>query len=253
MDVTKRLANKKVLVIGGAYATGLGYAAMSRCVQEGAEVASIDIAASTANQDGPKLKIVKEVQADMSDETQAERAISEAAKALGGIDAIINTVGLQRSGAVDEISLDDWDDVLRVNVRSVFLAARYGLPYLRESKGCIVNTSSAAAFAGVPALSAYTASKGAVIAFSRSLAMELAPAGIRVNVVNPGFVATPFNSPIVGRMGGDEVAEEFVKSTVPMGRPALPSEIAGVYAFLVSEDASFMTGQLVTADGGTIS
>ena len=175
-----------------------------------------------------------------------------AAEHLGGIDVIINNAGIQRSAPVTELAEADWDLHMAVNAKSCFLAAKYGVPHLRASGSApaIVNMASVGGFKAPAGLTAYSASKGAIIAFTRTLASELGPEGIRVNCVAPGWVDTPFNDPIVSHMGGRAAQDAAVRAGVPLQRQGRPDEIAEALLFLASEASSFVTGTALVIDGG---
>jgi len=138
-----------------------------------------------------------------------------------------------------------------VNVRSCFLTSKYAVPHLKASGGgSIVTTSSLAGVKGFAGMTAYCASKGAVIAFTRALAVELASDNIRANTLCPGWVDTPFNDPVISFQGGPNAHAEIVAASVPLGREAAPPEMASWLVFLVSDEASYMTGQAINVDGG---
>jgi dihydroanticapsin dehydrogenase len=140
---------------------------------------------------------------------------------------------------------------MEVNPRSCFLGAKYGLPFLvQRGGGVIVNVASLAGLKGGPGMTAYSASKGAIIAFTKALAAELAPANIRVNAMCPGWIDTPFNQPAIDFMGGREVQDRVVEQIVPLGRQGVPEEIATGMLFLASDASSYMTGQALVIDGG---
>jgi dihydroanticapsin dehydrogenase len=170
---------------------------------------------------------------------------------MGGIDVIVNNAGVQRSGRVTEFSEADWDLLMDVNPRSFFFGAKYGVPYLvQHVGGVIVNVASLAGLKGGPGMTAYSASKGAIIAFTKALAAEVAPANIRVNAMCPGWIDTPFNQPAIDFMGGRDVQDRVVEQIVPLGRQGAPEEIATGMLFLASDASSYMTGQALVIDGG---
>jgi dihydroanticapsin dehydrogenase len=188
---------------------------------------------------------------DVLDEAAVMRMVAEATQALGGLDILVNLAAVLRISQVIDMSTTDWDLTFDVNVRGQFLVVRHAIPALAESgHGSIINVSSAAGFKAGAGNAAYSASKGAIIAFSRTLAMELAPRGIRVNALCPGFVDTPFNDPAYNFIGGRHEAEQFVLRAIPLQRMAQPEEIAPYAVFLASDESAFVTGQAVLIDGG---
>jgi len=234
-------AGKRIVLTGGG--SGIGRAAAQLLRDQGAKVMTVDLKDPG---DDPLF-----TQADVADGPSVAAVIGKAVAELGGLDGVINVAGIQRSGAVDVLEEKDWDDQLRINVRSCFLTSKYAVPHLRAAGGgSIVTTSSLAGLKGFAGMTAYGASKGAVIAFTRTLAVELAADNIRANCLCPGWVDTPFNNPVITFEGGKNAHEENVRSTVPLSREAQPIEMANWLAFLVSDEASYMTGQAIAVDGG---
>jgi len=244
----------KLTVITGA-ATGIGRATSLLFAREGAAVAIGDI-----NEEGGR-QTVADIEAaggrasfvgcNVTEAADVEALMCAAAEAMGGIDIIVNNAGAQRSGRVTEFAVEEWDLLMRVNPRSCFLGVKYGVPYLRQrGGGVIVNVASLAGVKGGPGMTAYSASKGAIVAFTKALAPELAPEGIRVNAMCPGWIDTPFNQPAIDFMGGREAQDQVVQQIVPMGRQGTPEEIAAGMLFLASDASSYMTGQALIIDGG---
>jgi NAD(P)-dependent dehydrogenase (short-subunit alcohol dehydrogenase family) len=244
----------KVAIITGA-ATGIGRATALLFAREGASVVVADINADDAQRTVADIEDeggdARFVRTDVSEAEDMQALMERAAEEMGGIDAIVNNAGAQRSGAVTEFEESEWDLLMRVNPRSCFLGAKYSVPYLRErGGGSIVNVSSLAGLKGGPGMTAYSASKGAIIAFTRALAEELAPDNIRANSVCPGWIDTPFNEPAIEFMGGRAQQEDMVQQTVPLKRQGTPEEIAPGILYLASNASSYVTGQELVIDGG---
>ena len=246
--MANRLSGKRIVITGAA--NNIGKEAAMQFVREGASVAIGDIdeklGQATADELGAHFFKV-----DVTVEASVKDFIEAAVKKLGGLDVLVQNAGLQRSGSVTEFSAKDWDALFAVNTRAHFFGAKYAIPHLRKSgKGSIINTSSLAGQRGGPGLTAYSASKGAVIAFGTALAMELAPDNIRVNTVCPGWVDTAFNQPAIDFMGGRSTQDDVVKRVVPLQRQAQSSEIAPLFVYLASDESSYVTAQAMTIDGG---
>ncbi len=244
----------KVAIITGA-ATGIGRATALLFAKEGASVVVADINEDDAQRTVADIEdkggSARFVQTDVSEAEDVQALMERSAEEMDGIDVIVNNAGAQRSGAVTEFQESEWDLLMRVNPRSCFLGAKYGVPYLRErGGGSIVNVSSLAGLKGGPGMTAYSASKGAIIAFTRALAEELAPDNIRANSVCPGWIDTPFNEPAIEFMGGRAQQEEMVQQTVPLKRQGTPEEIAPGILYLASDASSYVTGQELVVDGG---
>ncbi|MFM2279717.1 MAG: hypothetical protein RLZZ444_1948 [Pseudomonadota bacterium] len=245
-----RLKDKRIIVIGAA--TGIGKAVAAAAVAEGARVIIADRAEAqgraTALEIGPCCGFIA---CDVSDEASVSALFAQAQAELGGLDGLVNNAGLQKAGPMVSMSVSDWDSLMAVNARGVFLATRAAVPLLKAAGGgSIVNTASLAAKRGGPGVSAYAASKGAVMAFTTACALELASDNIRVNSICPGFIDTPFNNPAIEFLGGREAQAALVKAWVPLGRQATPEEIAPLYTFLLSDESSYVTAQAYSVDGG---
>jgi len=238
----------RVAVVTGATAN-IGAATARRLAAEGARPLLVDVnpavQETAASIDGSTAVV-----ADVSSGSGVADVASEAGR-LGGAGILVNNAAVHRVGPVDTFSQEDWDETFAVNVRGAFLTVQALLEQLRASKpAAIVNTSSQVGLHGAPGATAYSASKGALIAFTKALALELAPDGIRVNAVCPGWVDTPFNDPAIAMLGGREAHARLVHDSVPLGRQARPEEIAAATLYLVSDESSYMTGQALPVDGG---
>jgi NAD(P)-dependent dehydrogenase (short-subunit alcohol dehydrogenase family) len=246
----------KVAIVTGA-ATNIGRETALLFAREGARVIVADLneedAQSTVADIGDANGEARFVRTDVSEAEDMRTLMEVAAEKMGGIDIIVNNAGAQRSGAITDFDESEWDLLMRVNPRSCFLGAKYGVPYLRErGGGSIVNVSSLAGLKGGPGMTAYSASKGAIIAFTRALAAELAPDNIRANCVCPGWVDTPFNEPAIEFMGGRENQETMVQQAVPLQRQGRPEDIAPGILYLASDASSYITGQELVIDGGVL-
>ncbi len=250
---TGRMRGRRVVLTGAA--ANIGAATAALLAEEGAELVIGDIdprAEKTADRIVAAGGRALFVRTDVASAPDMQRLFDAASEFLGGVDVIINNAGIQRSSPITEMPDEDWDRHMAVNARSCFLAAKYGVPHLRAggTAPAIVNMASVGGFKAPAGLSAYSASKGAIIAFTRTLASELGPEGIRVNCVAPGWVDTPFNDPIVSHMGGRAAQDDAVKAGVPLQRQGRSEEIAEAFVYLASEASSFVTGHALIIDGG---
>lgn len=249
-----RFAGKRVLLTGCV--ANIGLATAELFAREGASLFLIDIdprVAETAERARSLgAPVAGYAVADVGDPQAVEQAVASAVAELGGLDVILNNAGIQRSGVVEEFSFEDWNATMRINAGSCFLFAKYSVPHLKAAGGgAIVNTASiAGTHGGPPSLSGYSASKGAIVAFTKVLAKEVGPAGIRANAIAPGWVDTAFNDPVIEFMGGQAAVEADVAGNVPLRRQGSPGEIASAIAFLASDDSSYMTGQALIVNGG---
>jgi NAD(P)-dependent dehydrogenase (short-subunit alcohol dehydrogenase family) len=248
--MTGRLTGKRIIITGAI--SNIGKEALRAFVAEGAKVVLADInaqaGAEVAAEFGPAVKFIA---VDVTREDSVAGLVKSSVEWLGGLDVLCQNAGLQHSGPIVDFDAARWDALFAVNSRAHFFGAKHAIPHLRQSgRGSIINTSSLAGKRGGPGLVAYSASKGAVIAFTTALALELAPDNIRVNAICPGWVDTPFNNPAIDFMGGREAQHAKVKANVPLGRQASSEEIAPLFVYLASDESSYMTAQAVEIDGG---
>ena len=241
-----RLAGKRALVTGGS--RGIGAAIACRLAAEGADVAltyerSADKAAAVVTEIEALGRKGFAIAADSADPAAVTRAVDDAARALGGLDILVNNAGIYRGGPVAEWSLADIDATLAVNVRAVVLASQAAAAHLGEG-GRIISTGSCLADRVVePKVTLYAMSKAALIGFTKGLARDLGPRGITVNIVHPGSTDTDMNP-----AGGPGADAQRARMAIP--RYGQPEDIAGLVAYLASEEARFITGAGFAIDGG---
>lgn len=241
------LAGKNAIVTGGA--SGIGLAVAWRLAASGAAVALWDLSEGALHQAAKELGRAAQVRAfrvDVSDQRQVESAFEATVQALGRVQALVNSAGITGPNATTwEYPVDAWHRVLQVNLDGTFLCCRALVPHMLESGyGRIVNIASIAGKEGNPNAPAYSASKGGVIALTKSLGKELARKGVLVNCVTPGAVRTP----IFEQMSAEHI--EYMLSKIPMGRFGTVDEIAALVAWLCTEECSFSTGAVFDLSGG---
>lgn len=253
--MTGKLAGKVALVTGAG--SGIGRASAQLFASEGAAVAVVDLREDAAQETAGKISAdggrAVAIGADVTDADAIAAAVTRTAGELGRLDVVYNNAGIGSTGSVADAAEDDWDRCVAINAKGTFLTSRASVPHLEASGGgAIVNQGSVAALVGVANFAAYCAAKGAVVALTRSMAIDLAPRGIRVNVICPGTVFTPLMEPMLTARGGGDMAKGLAMTVAkyPIGRLGTPEEIARLALFLASDDAAFITGSTFTADGG---
>jgi NAD(P)-dependent dehydrogenase (short-subunit alcohol dehydrogenase family) len=237
------LNGKHVLVTGGA--SGIGQAVAARFLEEGCAVCVLDHSAAACRRVEAELPGLAGIfEADVAEAAQVEAALAGAIGRMGAVDVVINNAGISIRHDFLDITLEEWERVLAVNLRGVFLVAQAAARHMVErGSGVILNTASTAGNVGYPHYADYSASKGGVIALTLAMALELAPV-VRVNAVSPGYVLTPMQ-----RAEYSQEMLDAVNRKIPLGRHAKPEEIAALFAFLASDDAAFATGQVYVMDG----
>ncbi len=243
----------KVAFVTGA-TSGIGQACAIAFANEGANVVCVGRKTEALKDVEQKIRELSAqpltIQADLSSEEEAQRAVEESVRVFGGIDILVNAAGHISNGTIENTSLEAWDDMMNVNVRAPFQLIQKALPSLIERRGNIVNVSSVTGLRAFPGLLAYCVSKAALDQLTRCASLELAAKGVRVNAVNPGVVVTQIHKR--GGMSEEAYAVflEHSKQTHPLGRIGRPEEIAALVLFLASDQASWITGATYSIDGG---
>ncbi len=244
----------RIAIVTGA-GSGIGEASAIRLAEEGAKVICADInlesATKTAQQITAAGFIAEGYAIDIADSQACTALVSHAVSKYGAIDILVNNAGVNLPGVFHEVTNETIDRTLNVNVKGAMYLTRAALPYmLKNSRGSIVNMSSVNGLVSEPYLSVYSASKGAIVMFTRGIALDYAKTGIRCNAICPGWVDTPINHAHAKMLGGLDHVYKTIDSFQPIGRPGTSREIANVVLFLASDESSFMTGSIVSADGG---
>lgn len=237
----------RVALVTGA-GSGIGEATARRLAAEGAVVVVNDVDVERARAVAGAIQKaggqVQAVGANVTRRDEVERMVAGAVSEFGHVDVLINNAGINRDAMSHKMTEEQWDQVLAVNLKGTFLCAQAVLPRMRERGwGRVVNTSSVGALGNIGQAN-YSASKAGVIGLTRTLALEYAKYGVTVNCLAPGAVMTPMLA------GVPDAIKEKITAQIPMGRIAGPAEIAGVHAFLASDDAGYITGQVIFVDGG---
>ena len=247
-----RLKDKVAIITGSSKGIGQGCARVF--AREGAAVVIVSRTAESG------LAMVKEIQdkggraiyiqTDVSRSEQVQNMINRTIEAFGRLDILINNAGYHISKNIEETSEEEWDFIINTNLKSVFLCSKYALPHLRKTKSCIINISSMVGLVGQSNAGAYSATKGGIIAMTKGMALDFARDGIRVNCICPGWIRTPLVDDWFSQQPDEQKARDYINSVHPLGRIGTSEECGRIALFLATEDASFMTGSIVTVDGG---
>jgi meso-butanediol dehydrogenase / (S,S)-butanediol dehydrogenase / diacetyl reductase len=244
--VTQKLDSKVAVITGGA--SGIGAATARRFVAEGARVVLVDLDRDRGEELATELgaDVASFVAADVAVYDEVAAAVAHAVERHGRLDVMFNNAGIGSFGTSRDLPVERWERVVAVDLNGVFYGCRAALAHLPRPGGCIINTASTSGLGADYGLTAYNAAKGGVINYTRALANDHGPEGIRANAVCPGLTDTPIIRPLE-RM--PELRQAWLHA-IPMGRPATADEIAAVVTFLASDDASYVNGAIIPVDGG---
>lgn len=241
-ELVRRFENKVALVTGGR--SGIGQAIARRLRDEGATVIT-----AQRGED----KEFDWISADFFDPETPERIIEEVIARTGQLDVLINNAGMMQEAAIEDMSLEDWQRNLTLNLTAPFLMIRAALPYLRKTKGSIVNTGSVEGLVSNPLHAAYGATKAGLHGLTRAVAVDHGHEGIRCNAVAPGWIDTDLNLDLIANMPDPDAFQHNIGRIHPIGRTGSPEEVAALVAFLAAEESGFITGQIYPVDGGRMS
>ncbi len=245
-----RLKDKIAIITGGG--SGIGEATARRFVEEGATVVVADKNIESAERVAASLgQSARGIGCDVSKSGDVKALIEDTAKRHGRLDILFNNAGYGIKGSVVETGEDDWDALMSVNVKGVFLGCKFAIPIMAaQGSGAIVNTASTTSRVGIMDRVAYVTSKGAVAAMTRAMALDHAHQNIRINAVAPGTIESPYYTEILKKAPDPEALRQSLAARQPMNRMGTPLEIANAVVYLASDEASFCTGSVLFADGG---
>jgi NAD(P)-dependent dehydrogenase (short-subunit alcohol dehydrogenase family) len=247
--------SRVALVTGGAYGIGRGIVQEFSLKGDAVVIADRDLERGVALESsiatgGGQVLFVR---TDIRVESEIQVLMARVSEVFGRIDVLCNNAGIERYRRAEEYTIEDWNSISETNLRGTFLCTKYAYPFLKTTRGCIVNISSVQAFASEPQISAYAASKAGLLGLTRGMALDFACDGVRVNVVCPGAIRSGMMEPFIKDQPDPEEAVKAIGQTIPLGRVGQPEDIAHAVYFLASPVASYITGAVLVVDGGLLS
>ena len=247
-----RLTGKTAIVTGGA--SGFGAGIVRKFVAEGARVMiadlNTDLAQETAEQVGGNVGVIH---CNVADDASVRAMVEAVQTAFGRIDILINNAGIMQEAYAEDMTLDDWMRTINVNLTAPFLLIKSALSHLRKTKGAIVNTGSIEGLGSNPMHAAYGASKAGLHGLTKAIAVDHGKDGIRCNAVAPGWIDTDLNEDYIDNMPDPDAFRRDITKIHPVGSTGKPQDVAALIAFLASDDAAFITGEIYRVDGGRMS
>jgi len=247
-----KLAGKAAIVTGSTKGIGLGIAQVF--AREGAML-TVVARGTEGDETAEELRRMGAadaffVRTDVRDSQQIQAMIAKTIERYGRLDVLVNNAGYHISKNIEQTSEEEWEFLIETNLRSTFLCSKYAVPHLKQTKGAIINISSMVGLVGQPNAVAYSATKGGQVAMTKSMAIDLAPLGVRVNAICPGWITTPLVDDWFSQQADEAAARKYIYGQHPMGRIGTIEECGRAALFLATEDASFITGIALPLDGG---
>ncbi len=252
MGSSQRLEGKTCIVTGGS--SGIGAAIVRRFVDEGAKVLVADIAIDAAKQLAAQLgNAVSTIRCDVRLEAEVKAVADTAMSLWGRVDVLVNNAGSELNRTYDQTTVEEWDRVLDTDLKGPWLFCKHVAPHMvKAGRGSVINISSLNGLVGFPLSTAYGSAKGGLVVFTKDLAIELAPSGVRINCVCPGVISTPMMERWTDLMPDKVEAQKMLRGVMPIGRMGTANEVAGAVFFFASDDSALCQGAVLSVDGGFV-